>query len=325
VSPDRTKRYSWTGFEFGKKSADTSKGIESLSGPIKGGVMANVTFLGMGAMGSRMARNLVKAGHHVTVWNRTPNRCVPLLDAGALAADTPRDAAGGAEFVFSMVRDVEASRHVWLDPRFGAMQAVSDSAIAVECSTLTIGWIKELAMRFGEREVAFLDAPVAGSRPQADAAKLIFLVGGERFVVEKTRELFETMGSVVNHVGPTGSGATLKLMVNALYGIQVASVAELIAFARGTGFELDALISALSSTPVMSPAAKATVDAILGGKFSPLFPIELVKKDLEYASRSAEGVGKLAPMVRAARDVFEAAESKGFGRDNITGVAKLYS
>ena len=132
--------------------------------------MNKIAFLGLGAMGLRMAANLVNAGHSVTVWNRDPAKAAPRAALGAGIAGTPKAAAGGAEIVIAMVRDDEASRRVWLDPETGALGWLGRHAIAVESSTLSVGWVKALAAAAGERGISFLDAPVVGSRPQAEAA-----------------------------------------------------------------------------------------------------------------------------------------------------------
>ena len=139
-----------------------------------------VAVLGMGAMGSRMAAALLRAGHSVVVWNRTEDRTRPLIDQGATLAKSPRSAAAESEAVLAMVRDDAASRHVWLSPDGGALSAMSKEAVGIESSTLSVAWVRELSSIFASRQVPFLDAPVVGTRAQADNAALIHLVGGDR-------------------------------------------------------------------------------------------------------------------------------------------------
>src|ERR1700761_3541667 len=140
--------------------------------------MTKIAVLGLGAMGSRMAANLLKAGHQVTVWNRTPDVAAALVAAGAKQVLTPREAAMGADFVIAMVRDDEASRTIWLAPETGALAGLAKDAIAIESSTLSPSWVRELGGVVAKKGVAFLEAPVAGSRPQAEAGQLVYLVGG---------------------------------------------------------------------------------------------------------------------------------------------------
>ena len=286
--------------------------------------MSKVAFLGTGAMGSRMAANLLKSGHAVTVWNRDARKLAPLVDQGAQAAASPRSAVKDTEYVISMVRDDDASRGVWLDPAGGALAGMAHNAVAIESSTLTVEWVKELATDCNQQGIAMLDAPVAGSRPQAEAAQLIYLVGGEEAVCERAKPLLLAMGGAVHYAGPSGSGAAVKLMVNALLGIQLATMGELMGFARRAGLDEAKVVEILAATPVCSPAAKLAAEAMLKSNFSPMFPIELVAKDLAYVMRHAASDNAHLPMAESAHNVFAQAVAKGYGQDNITGVVKLY-
>ena len=226
----------------------------------------NVSLLGLGAMGARMAVHLLDAGHTLTVWNRSPGPADALRQRGARVATTPAEAAQSAEVVLSMVTDDDASRAVWIGPD-GALAGLAQGAVAVESSTLTPGRVRKLAQAVGERGASFLDAPVMGSRPQAEAGTLIFLVGGDGASVERVRPLLEAMGGAVHHVGPTGQGAALKLAVNGLYAIQVAAVGEWFHTLRAAGVEADRVVDVLSVVPVTSPAAAGALAAIAAGRF----------------------------------------------------------
>src|SRR6185312_508735 len=160
-----------------------------------------VAVLGMGAMGSRMALSLLKAGHSVVVWNRTPGRATHLIEQGASVAATPYDAAKDADIVLSVVRDNEASRRVWLSPDDGALMSMSAGAIGIESSTLTPNCVRELASTLAARGIRFLDAPVVGTRAQADAMTLIHLVGGDEATMVGARPVLSAIGNVAHHVG----------------------------------------------------------------------------------------------------------------------------
>ncbi len=286
--------------------------------------MLNICMLGAGAMGSRMAVHLLNAGHPLTIWNRDAQKVEKLVQQGAKAALSPRQGATGADVVISMVRDDDASRRVWLAEEDGALDGLSDTAIGIESSTLTVDWITELAGHFSGRSATLLDAPVAGSLPQAEAGQLIFLVGGEATIFEQCRELLMTMGGAVHHAGPTGSGSAIKLMINALYGIQLAAAGELTGLARSLGLNLADAAHILASTPVCSPAVKAALGAMVTNNFKPMFPIELVVKDFAYALKTAQSNQADLPLTNAAGKIFEKAMEAGYGKDNITGVAQLY-
>ena len=287
--------------------------------------MAKVTVLGMGAMGSRMAISLLKAGHEVTVWNRTFSKIKLVERAGAKVADTPRAAVKQAEFVISMVRDDRASKQVWLDSESGAIASLKPNVVAIESSTLTLAWIKELAQQFQARKIAFLDAPVAGTRPQAEAAQLIYFVGGDAETFTLAKPILQSIGSAVYHAGFVGSGMTIKLAINSLFAIQVSALGELIGLIRGCGLDETKGIELLSSTPVCSPAAKMAAGAMVSGKFAPLFPIDLVAKDMSYAIKTAQANNVTLPLVETTHKVCTEAIARQYGNDNITGLVKLYS
>lgn len=285
--------------------------------------MASLAVMGLGAMGSRMAVNLMKKGHVLTVWNRSPQAAVPLVAAGARLAATPREAAGSAEFVISMLRDDVASKEVWLDERTGAFDGLAPGAVAIESSTITPRWSRELGRHAASRGVAFLEAPVSGSRPQADAATLIYLVGGDDATLARTRPILAAMGSAIHHVGPVGAGAVFKLAVNSLMGIQVAGWAELIGMLGRSGFDVARAVEIIGSTAVASPGAKANAALMATRQYAPLFTAELIEKDLGYAVEAADG-SEHVPLVEVTRRVFREAIDRGLGPDNLTGIVRLY-
>lgn len=280
--------------------------------------------LGLGAMGSRMAARLLAAGHAVVVYNRTPGPIDGLFERGARVAATAREAAGDAEIVLAMVRDDEASRRVWTDPDHGALLGMRPGAIAIEASTVTPTWIASLAQQARAVEVELLDAPVLGSRPQAEAGVLISLVGGSAATLERARELLAAYTGAIHHVGPTGAGARMKLIVNALFGVQVAALAELLALAERGGLDRSAAVELLATLPVTSPALAGVARLIATDNHAPQFPIDLVGKDLGYLLADAGPLGARTPLAAAAEAVYADASAQGFAADNISGVARLY-
>ncbi|MCV0440918.1 MAG: NAD(P)-dependent oxidoreductase [Hydrogenophaga sp.] len=286
--------------------------------------MSRITVLGLGAMGSRMAIRLLGAGHAVTVWNRSPQATVPLRTLGALIAETPIQAVESAELVISMVFDDTASRSVWLDEQTGALAGLAPTALAIESSTLTPGWLQELGAAMKVRNIAFVDAPVAGSRPQADAGQLIFMAGGETAAVERVRSILLQLGGALHHVGPLGSGAWLKLVVNALFATQVAAMAEQLALLRAAGVDAERALGALKAMPVLSAAAGGAATLMLARNYTPQAPVDLITKDLTYALNSAEHVGTALPVTEAVAQRFMAAAVAGFGPENLVAVMKLH-
>ena len=285
--------------------------------------MAKIAFLGLGAMGSRMAASLIAAGHELTVWNRDTAKSSPLAEKRAKTSASPREAAADAEFIIAMLRDDEASRHVWMDQDTGALAGMAPAAIAMECSTLSLDWTRELARHCELRNQPFVDAPLAGSRPQAEARQLIFMAGGDPEVLAKAEAPLLAMGEAVHHTGPTGSGMVLKLAVNTLFGIQVAAAGELVAMLRRQGLDPARAVEIIGATPVCSAAVKVAAGMMLADAFAPMFPIELVAKDFGYALDAAGSAG-MAPMIAAAKEVYSHAMTRGLGGDHLTSIVQLY-
>lgn len=286
--------------------------------------MSTIAFLGLGAMGSRMAAKLLKAGHRVTVWNRSPQAAEPLVKAGAQSAQSPAAAAASADFVISMVRDDQASQSVWLDAGHGAFAAMKPGTIAIESSTLSVDWVRQLGDAARQQGIALLEAPVSGSRPAAEAGQLVYLAGGDAEVLARSQDVLKAMGAAIHHVGPLGSGTLVKLATNALLGIQVTALAELIGLLKRGGADVDVALKAIAGTPVWAPVANYLAGSMRQGDFRPQFPVELIEKDFGYAVAAAGSEGS-APMLAAARSVFKRGIEHGLGGDNMTAVVRLFS
>ncbi len=287
--------------------------------------MTRVALLGLGAMGSRMGLRLLAAGHALTVWNRSAGPCDALAQAGAAVAATPRAAAAGAEIVWSMVFDDAASSAVWMAPVSGALLGLGPNAIAVESSTLSPLHVAALAGAVARTGAAFVDAPVAGSRLQAAAGQLIFLAGGQATAVDALRPLLLALGGVVHHVGDGGSGAWLKLAVNAMFASQVVAMAEQLNLLRRAGLEMGSTLDILRSLPTTSAAAAGAAGLMLSGDVSPQAPVDLIVKDLGYAVASARRCGADLSLTAAVLGRFQAASAAGLGGENLVAVAKLYA
>lgn len=287
--------------------------------------MKNIAFLGLGAMGRRMVESLLSENHAVTVWNRSLAKAESVCALGAKLAKSPREAVADADFIFSMVRDDEASKAVWLDANDGALHAMKPGALAIECSTLSVDHVKALHKAFEKSSRRIIEAPLAGSRPQAEAKKLIFFAAGKIEDVEQARPLLLAMGVASHYCGKAGAGATVKLMVNALFGTQLAVLAELIEFARGLGVDVKNAMEIISATPVCSMAASISANAMLDGQFKPAFPIDLVCKDFNLLNLSAKTSKADIPVSEAVGHVFDKGKEKGFAQSNITGIIQLYN
>ncbi|MEL7332116.1 MAG: NAD(P)-dependent oxidoreductase [Cyanobacteria bacterium J06560_2] len=281
-----------------------------------------IAVLGLGAMGSRIAVNLISAGYSVTVWNRSSDPIKALVEHGAIAAATPRQAAEQADIVISMVTDNDASKSIWLAPETGALSGFDAHKIAIEMSTLTAQYTDSLAETFTTQKAAFLAAPVVGSRPQAEAKKLICLVGGEANTIAKVQPLLTSISGATHTFETARKAMAIKLAINALFGIQIAALSELLGTLQQQGLSPARVMECLSEIPVTSPAMKGAGMAIVAQKYAPLFPINLVEKDFRYAAELSSSAQ--LPTTLATQKVYQGAIEKGYGSENITAIAQLF-
>jgi len=284
----------------------------------------NITILGIGAMGSRIAKNLLNADYNISIYNRTEKSAVELIQLGANYFDTPIQAVSDADLVISMLTDDQAAIHVWLDEEVGAISGMKAGAIAIESSTLSINCIANLSEAFDQKNISFLDAPVLGSRPQAEAAALIFLIGGDKKVLQKVKPLLEQLSSATYHLGKSGHGAAMKLAVNAYFSSQVAALSEVLALMQKLDISKAQTVELFNQLPTTSPALQGIGELIASENFQPFFPINLVEKDLGYVKNFALQKNMEIPTISATHTSFQSAIEKGFGEDNIAGLAQLW-
>ncbi|HEV2769876.1 MAG TPA: NAD(P)-dependent oxidoreductase [Solirubrobacteraceae bacterium] len=278
--------------------------------------MTAVAFVGLGAMGGRMARRLVDAGYQVTVWNRTAARCEPLVALGAQAAESPAAAAARADVTITMVSDPAALWEVSEGPE-GIAAGIDHSATLIEMSTVGPAGVTRLATMLPDG-VVVLDAPVLGSVSEAEAGDLGIFVGGPPESVERWRPLLSTLGSP-RHLGPTGAGAAAKLAANlTLLGV-LGVLGEAIALAQGVGLSREATFEVLSATPLGAQAERRR-DAIETGSFPPRFALSLARKDADLILDAAAAAGLDMGLSRAARDWLVEAEAAGLGDQDYTAV-----
>lgn len=281
---------------------------------------SRVAVMGLGLMGSGMAGSLLRAGFPVTVFNRSPARATPLADAGARVASSPRDAAADADVIVSMVADDRAARDVWMGEH-GALAGVKAGALLVESSTVSVGWIKDLAGAAQANGATLIDAPVTGSREAAATGQILFLAGGSAADVERVRPVLSAMGRGVVHAGPTGSGALLKLVNNFLCGAQVAVLAETIAFVERSGLDPAAAIDMILSGAGASPLVKTLAPRMAARDFdAPHFIMRLMAKDLTYAREEAAQRGLTLQTATCVLGLFEQAIAAGQGDRDFSAV-----
>jgi 3-hydroxyisobutyrate dehydrogenase len=282
-----------------------------------------VAFFGLGIMGSGMARRLLEAGFPLTVYNRSREKAEAIVGQGAKVATAPCDAAARAEILVSMVADDDASRSLWLGEQ-GALAAVSAGALLLECSTLSVDWVRELAAAATARGCELLDAPVTGSRNQAASGELNFLVGGSAAALERARPALSAMGRSITHVGPTGSGALLKLINNFLCGVQAVSLAEAIAVMEQSGLDRTKALDLIVNGTPGSPLFKILSGRMTARDYTPNFLLSLMAKDLAYALAEGAQHGLSLTTVTAALECFKGAVASGNGKKDFSVVVEEF-
>jgi 3-hydroxyisobutyrate dehydrogenase-like beta-hydroxyacid dehydrogenase len=271
-----------------------------------------IAFVGLGAMGSRMARRLLDAGHELMVWNRDRAKAEPLVAAGASAAGSPAEASRGADVVVIMVSDPTALHEVTEGPD-GVAAGVSPAAVVVQMATVGPAAIEALAAALPDG-VDLVDAPVLGSLPEAERGKLRIFAGGEPEVVERLWPVFSALGTVIP-VGAIGAGSAAKLVANStLFGI-LGVLGEALALAEGLGLTRDVAFEILAVTPIAAQAERRR-PAIESGEYPPRFSLALARKDADLVLEAADATGTEMRLGRAARDWLADAEQAGRGDED---------
>jgi 3-hydroxyisobutyrate dehydrogenase len=281
-----------------------------------------IAFLGLGIMGSGMARRLLVNGFPLTVFNRNAEKSKPFAAEDAQIANSPREAAAQANFIISMVADDNAARSLWLGEN-GALASAQPGTICIECSTVTVNWVRELAAA-AQKKCEFLDAPVTGSKNQAASGELNFLVGGDSATLEKTRPVLAAMSKTISHLGPTGSGAMIKLINNFVCGVQIASLAEALAMIERSGLDRAKALEILTNGAPGSPLVKAVSARMTAPDFTPNFLLRLMTKDLGYAIQEGGKLSVDLVMAKAALEDFQKAIAAGHGEKDIAAVVEPF-
>jgi 3-hydroxyisobutyrate dehydrogenase-like beta-hydroxyacid dehydrogenase len=282
-----------------------------------------VAFLGLGIMGRPMARNLLDAGFSLTVWNRTAEKAELLAaEHGADVAASPAEAADGAGAVITMVPDSPEVEAVLLG-QDGAASGMAEGSLAIDMSTIAPTAARAIAGELRERGLRFLDAPVTGSRPKAEAGTLTIMAGGEVEDFERARPLFEAMGELVLRVGPQGHGQMTKLINNTVAAINTVAVAEAIVTGQAAGLDLDAVREVIASGSGASAMLELKADPMIERVLDPLFKLEHMLKDVRHCLSEAAAMGLDLPMARAAERLYAQAAERGLGERDFAAVIEV--
>lgn len=282
----------------------------------------NVAFLGLGTMGAPMAANVLRRGHALAVWNRSPERARSLVDAGARRAATPADAARGADVIVLMLAD-PAAVHAVVDGADGVAAALSPGALVVDMSTVDVATARAVDGTVRARGGRFIDAPVSGTRKPAVDGKLVIMAGGDPADIERARPVLEAMGRVVP-VGGVGQGMASKLVLNGLGAHMMTGFSAMMVLAVKLGLDPETMLEVIGAGAFSSPLYASKGPRMLARDFAADFTLALMHKDQELVIDTAASLGYAMPTLAAIRDVLAEAIAAGYGDGDLSGVVRLF-
>jgi 3-hydroxyisobutyrate dehydrogenase-like beta-hydroxyacid dehydrogenase len=281
--------------------------------------MSKIAFLGLGEMGTPMASRLLRAGHQLAVWNRTPERSAPLVEHGAVGGATPAQAAAGADFIVTMLATPDALEQVVFGDE-GLAGALVAGQVLVDMSTVGLAAIRSVAARL-PRAVPVVDAPVRGSVPQATEGRLEVFVGASDEDFAHVRPILETLGTV-RHVGGPGAGAAMKLVVNLVLGVAMVTMGEALALGKSLTLPRGLLLDVLADSPI-GPIVKGKRALVEARHYPPSFKLRHAEKDLRLVEEAAASAGRELKVTPAARSWLDEAAAGGAGDLDFAAVVAI--
>jgi 3-hydroxyisobutyrate dehydrogenase-like beta-hydroxyacid dehydrogenase len=281
--------------------------------------MTAIGFVGLGAMGSRIAGRLLAAGNDVYGTNRTKGKADSLVERGLIWRDSPREVAERAEVLFSMVTDTAALAAITRGPR-GILAGLRPGSVYVDMSTVDPATSRELAERVQELDAAMLDAPVSGSVPAAEDGGLAIIVGGDPAAFARVEPLLRQLGPTVTHVGANGKALIMKLAVNISLAVQMTAFSEGVLLAERGGIDRAVAVDVLSTSAIGSPMLRTRGPLLLDRPDEVWFDINLMKKDADLALEQGRSLGVPLPSTAAASDLLTTAGTLGYGDQDIVAM-----
>ncbi|HEY1591202.1 MAG TPA: NAD(P)-dependent oxidoreductase [Solirubrobacteraceae bacterium] len=281
--------------------------------------MTTIGFVGLGAMGSRIAGRLLDAGHHVYGTNRTKSRAQALVDRGLQWRESPCEVAAAADVVFSMVTDDAALDAITSGPD-GILAGLERGKVYVDMSTVSPRASREVADRVRSLGAEMLDAPVSGSIPQAESGTLAIMVGGSHDAFATVEPLLRELGQIVTHIGENGQGLVLKLAINISLAAQVLAFSEGLLLAERDGVDPKLAAEVMSATPIGSPMLKARIPLLLDLPENAWFDVAMMQKDIRLALEAADEDGIALPSAAAANEMLTRASELGYAHRDLAAL-----
>ncbi|MCM0080368.1 NAD(P)-dependent oxidoreductase [Geomonas sp. Red32] len=283
--------------------------------------MERYGFLGLGIMGTAMARNLLKAGYPVTIWNRSKDKCAELAGMGAEVAGSPSQVTASCGITFAMLADPAAAHAVCFGPQ-GALEGIGEGRGYVDMSTVDAATSREIAQAVTGKGGRYLEAPVSGSKKPAEDGTLIFLTGGDRSLFDQALPLLQKMGKKHLFLGDAGRGAQMKLIVNMVMGVMMNTLCEGLALAGKAGLAAEDLLDVLDSGALANPMFKLKGSQITQSSYPPAFPLKHMQKDMRLAVALGDELDQPLHAAAAANENFKKAKALGFSDEDFCAVFK---
>jgi 3-hydroxyisobutyrate dehydrogenase-like beta-hydroxyacid dehydrogenase len=283
--------------------------------------VSTIGFLGLGIMGQGMVKNLVASGHQVTAWNRSP---VDVEALGATRAESIKDAVSGFDYVMYCLADDKAVEDVVL-AEGGVMTHVSEGSIVIDLSTINPLTSAKESQAYAAKGIRFLDAPVFGSKGEANSGGLWIIVGGNKETFDEAQKVLAPISETTHYMGQSGNGTKMKLVGNLIVASQLEALGEALTLAKKAGLELQDVLDVLRVTDFKSPIFDGVGAAVLADDYSPSFALKLMLKDANLIKTFADSLSSPIPSTEVTRSVIAEAVDKGWGEENASALIKVIS
>jgi 3-hydroxyisobutyrate dehydrogenase-like beta-hydroxyacid dehydrogenase len=280
-------------------------------------------FIGLGIMGQPMAKNVVKKGYPLSVYNRTAEKATPLKEEGAVMAATPKEAARGADAVILMLTGPQAVDEVMDGPE-GLLEGLEPGKTVINMSTVPPAYAKALSRRLDARRVVAIDAPVSGSRKPAEEGALVILAGGPENRIKEVEPLLLTMGKKIVYCGQSGQGSSMKMAVNLLLGIMAAGLCEAVNLGQKCGLSTTTMLETMLSGPMGCALFEFKKPMLISGNYSAQFPLKHMEKDLRFVVQTADEAGAAVPAGHITFQLYRQALGHGLADMDFAAVKKVF-
>jgi len=281
-----------------------------------------VAFIGLGIMGEPMAKNIVKKGYSLSVFNRTAEKTLPLREAGAVAAASPKEATKGADVVILMLTDPDAVDQV-LDGPQGVRAGLEAGKTIINMSTVPPSYSRNLFDRLKSGHLAAIDAPVYGSKKPAEDGALVILAGGIQAKVKEMEPLLLTMGKKVVYCGEAGQGSSMKMVVNLLLSIMATGLAEAVNLGQKCGLSTETMLETILSGPTHCPLFEFKKPMLISDNYGAQFALKNMTKDLRFILQTADEAGAAVPAAHVVFQLYRAAMGRGLSDKDYAAVKKV--